>query len=49
MVLYTVFILALFLGSVLVPISLAVNEFEVERQDNNPYHPRWEDTSIMQR
>ena len=48
MVLYTVFILALFLGSVLVPLHLAV-EFETERERHDPYSPGWEDTSVMQR
>lgn len=49
MVLYTVFILALFLGSVIVPLGLAASEFESERERGNPYNPGWEDTSVMQR
>ena len=49
MVLYTVFILALFLGSVIVPLSLAAGEFEAGRERHDPYNPGWEDTSIMQR
>ena len=49
MVLYSVFILALFLGSVIVPLSLAAGEFEVERERHDPYNPGWENTSIMQR
>ena len=49
MVLYSVFILALFLGSVLVPLHLAAGEFETERERHDPYNPGWEDTSVMQR
>ena len=49
MVLYSVLILALFLGSVIVPLNLAASEFETERERHNPYNPGWEDTSIMQR
>ena len=49
MVLYSVFILALFLGSVLVPLHLAAIEFETERERHNPYNPGWENTSVMQR
>ena len=49
MVLYTVFILVLFLGSIIVPLQIAVGEFENERERRNPYNQGWEDTSIMQR
>ena len=49
MVLHSVLILALFLGSVIVPLSLAASEFEAEKEKYNPYNPGWEDTSIMQR
>ena len=49
-VLYTVFILALFLGSVIVPLQVAAVEFEAERERyDNPYTKGWEDTSVMQR
>ncbi len=48
MVLYTVFILALFLGSVIVPLQIAASEFESEGgRRSNP--AKWDDTSIMQR
>jgi len=49
MVAYSVFILALFLGSVIAPLYLAASEFEAERERSNPYNPGWEDTSVMQR
>lgn len=49
MVLYTVFILALFLGSVIVPLQIAAGEFESERKRVDPYMKGWEDTSVMQR
>jgi hypothetical protein len=49
MVLYTVFILALFLGSVIVPLQAATVEFEAERERCDPYTKGWEDTSVMQR
>jgi len=49
MVLYTVFILALFLGSVIVPLQIAAVEFESERERCDPYTKVWEDTSVMQR
>ena len=49
MVLYSVCILALFLGSVLVPLCLAAGEFEIEREGYDPYTKRWDDTSVMQR
>ncbi len=49
MVLYSVFILALFLGPVLVLLHLAASEFEIERERHDPYNPGWEDTSVMQR
>ena len=49
MVLYTVFILALFLGSVIVPLQIAAVEFESERKRDDPYMKGWEDTSVMQR
>jgi hypothetical protein len=49
MVLYTVFILVLFLGSIIVPLQIAAGEFENERERRNPYNQGWEDTSIMQR
>ena len=49
MVLYSVLILALFLGSVIVPLSLAAEEFEADQRRHDPYNPGWEDTSIMQR
>jgi hypothetical protein len=48
-VLYTVFILALFLGSVIVPLQAAAAEFEAERERCDPYTKVWEDTSVMQR
>jgi len=48
-VLYTVFILALFLGSVIVPLQAAAAEFEAERERRDPYTKGWEDTSVMQR
>ena len=49
MVLYTVFILALFLGSVIVPLQIAAGEFASERKRDDPYMKGWEDTSVMQR
>ena len=49
MVAYSVFILAVFLGSVIIPLSIAASEFEAERDHNDPYNPGWEDTSVMQR
>jgi len=49
MAMYSVFILALFLGSVIVPLGLAAGEFEAERENHDPYTRQWEDTSVMQR
>ena len=49
MVLYTVFILALFFGSVIVPLQIAASEFESERKRHDPHMKGWENTSIMQR
>ena len=36
MVLYTVFILALFLGSVIIPLQVGAVEFEAERERCDP-------------
>jgi len=49
MIAYSVFILALFLGSVIIPLQFAASEFEAERENRDPYNPGWEDTSVMQR
>jgi hypothetical protein len=49
MIAYSVFILALFLGSVIVPLQIAASEFESERKRDDPYMKGWEDTSVMQR
>jgi len=49
MIAYSVFILALFLGSVIVPLQSAAGEFEKEKKKDDPYMKGWEDTSVMQR
>ena len=49
MVLHSVLILALFLGSVIIPLQVGAVEFEAERERCDPYTKGWEDTSVMQR